>query len=82
MSLQSSTLSIRLPQSVKTRLTALAKETQRSNSFLAAKAIEDYVNRESEIIDGIKRGIADMEAGRTTSHEEAMKRLYKTARGE
>lgn len=82
MSSQSTTLSVRLPQALKTKLSALSKETQRSNSFLAAKAIEDYVARETEIMDGIKRGIADMKAGRTTSHEEAMARLYKTARGE
>jgi predicted transcriptional regulator len=82
MSPQSTTLSVRLPQDLKTKLSALSKDTQRSNSFLAAKAIADYVERESEIIDGIKRGIADMKAGRTTSHEEAMERLYKTARGE
>jgi predicted transcriptional regulator len=82
MSPQSTTLSVRLPQDLKTKLSALSKDTQRSNSFLAAKAIADYVERESEIIDGIKRGIADMKAGRTTSHEEAMERLYKTARSE
>ena len=82
MSTQSTTLSIRIPENTKARLSALAQDTQRSNSFLAAKAIEEYLEREAEIMDGIKRGLADMEAGRTTPHDEAMVRLYKTARGE
>ncbi|MFD1960620.1 hypothetical protein ACFSHP_19405 [Novosphingobium panipatense] len=33
------------------------------------------MNRELRIIEGIQRGLADMEAGRVTPHKEAMDRI-------
>ncbi|MEI4263180.1 CopG family ribbon-helix-helix protein [Roseovarius sp. D0-M9] len=68
----STTMTIRLDQQLKARLGKLAGETRRSRSFLAAEAVEAYVNRELAILEGIERGIADVEAGRTVSHEDAM----------
>lgn len=41
----------------------------------AAEAVETYVDRELAIIEGIERGLADVEAGRTVSHEDAMASL-------
>lgn len=82
MSTQSTTVSVRLPKTVESDLAKLAGHTQRSKSFLAGKAISAYVANELEIIEGIKRGIEDVKNGRVTSHEKAMERLYKTARGE
>ncbi len=57
---------------MKAKLDRLAQGTQRSNSFLAARAIEAYVDRELEIVEGILRGIEDVKAGRVVPHEEAM----------
>jgi len=37
--------------------------------------VETYVDRELAIIEGIERGLADVEAGRTVSHEDAMASL-------
>jgi predicted transcriptional regulator len=81
MSTQSTTVSVRLPKTVEDDLIKLAAHTQRSKSFLAGKAISAYVASELEIIEGLERAEADIQAGRVVSHEEAMKRLYKTARG-
>jgi predicted transcriptional regulator len=79
MSTQSSeTVTIRVASEIKARLEELALHTRRSKSFLAGEAIADYVERELAIIEGIKRGLADMEAGRVTPHAEAMARLRKT----
>lgn len=79
MSTQSSeTVTIRVASETKARLEELAIHTRRSKSFLAGEAIADYVERELAIIEGIKRGLADMEAGRVTPHAEAMARLRKT----
>lgn len=78
MSTQSDTVTIRMPSETKARLEELARHTRRSKSFLAGEAIADYVERELAIIEGIKRGIADMEAGRTVPHAEAMARIRKT----
>jgi len=44
-------------------------------NFGAAEAVETYVDRELAIIEGIERGLADVEAGRTVSHEDAMASL-------
>ena len=51
------------------------ERTQRSRSFLAAAAVETYVDRELAIIEDIAHGLADVKAGRTVSHEDAMASL-------
>jgi predicted transcriptional regulator len=71
----STTLTVRLSPKVKQRLGRLAQETKRTRSFLAGEAIASYVEHELDIIEGIKRGLADAEAGRVVSHEAAMRRL-------
>lgn len=66
------TMTIRLDAQLKAKLGKLAEGTRRSRSFLAAEAVETYVDRELAILDGIERGLADVEAGRTIHHEDAM----------
>jgi predicted transcriptional regulator len=68
----STTMTIRIDPLVKEKLGRLADGTRRSRSYLAAEAVAAYVDRELEIIEGIQRGLDDVEAGRTVSHEEAM----------
>ena len=68
----STTMTIRLEPQLKEKLGRLADGTRRSRSFLAAEAVEAYVDRELAIIEGIERGLADVEKGRTVSHEDAM----------
>lgn len=65
-------MTFRLDPQLKAKLGKLAQGTRRSRSFLAAEAVEAYVDRELAIIAGIARGIADVEAGRTVSHVDAM----------
>lgn len=67
-----STMTIRIDDSVKEKLERLAHDTRRSKSFLAAEAVSAYVDRELEIIEGIQRGLADVEAGRVVPHDEVM----------
>ena len=71
----STTMTIRLDPQLKAKLGRLADGTRRSRSFLAAEAVETYVDRELAIIEGIERGLADVEAARTVSHEDAMASL-------
>jgi predicted transcriptional regulator len=78
MSTQSETVTVRLSPETKSRLEDLASQTRRSKSFLAGEAIVDYVERELKIVEGIKRGMADIEAGRTVPHDEAMRRIRAT----
>lgn len=72
----STTMTIRISMDVKDKLERLAEDTRRSKSFLAGEAVEVYVERELEIIDGIHRGIADVEAGRVVPHDKAMDEVY------
>ena len=71
-------MTIRLTSEAKDRLAHLAAATHRSKSFLAAEAIERYLAREAEIIEGIELGLADMKAGRLVPQDEAMRRLEAT----
>ena len=68
----SNTMTIRVRPDVKEKLDRIASDTQRSKSFLAGEAVAAYVERELEIIDGIKRGMADVAAGRVVPHEQVM----------
>lgn len=68
----STTMTIRVRPDVKEKLDRIAADTQRSKSFLAGEAVAAYVERELEIIDGIKRGMADAAVGRVVSHDDAM----------
>ena len=56
----STTMTIRVSTAEKAKLDRIAVDTRRSRSFL----------------DGVKRGLADMEAGRLIPHEEAMAEIY------
>jgi len=63
-------------------LDRIAAATRRDKLSVAADALAAFAREEAEIIDGIMRGMADVEAGRTVSHEAAMARLRKSAFGE
>lgn len=66
------TLTVRLDAATKDKLERLAQGTRRSKSYLAAEAVTAYVDRELEIVEGILRGLADVEAGRVVPHEQVM----------
>ena len=68
----STTMTIRVRPDVKEKLDRIANDTQRSKSFLAGEAVAAYVDRELEIIDGIKRGMADAAAGRVIPDAQAV----------
>ncbi|CAN7609536.1 CopG family ribbon-helix-helix protein [Pararhizobium sp. LjRoot238] len=72
----SSTMTIRVSTEVKAKLERLADDTRRSKSFLAGEAVSAYVERELAIIEGIKRGMADVEGGRVVAHDDAMAEVY------
>lgn len=65
-------MTIRIAPEVKDKFRRIAEGTRRSKSFLAAEAVAAYVDRELEIIDGVRRGLEDVEAGRTVPHDAAM----------
>jgi predicted transcriptional regulator len=58
----SATLTVRVPQKTKKRLEALAKNTKRSKSFLAAEAITAYLETEAWQVERIKAAIKNADA--------------------
>ena len=68
----STTMTIRVAPETKQKLERIAADTRRSKSFLAAEAVTAYVDRELEVISGIKRGLADVKAGHVVPHEQVM----------
>jgi predicted transcriptional regulator len=68
----STTLTVRLPEALKDKLGELATHTKRTRSYLAAEAIENYVENELAIVRGVECGLDDMRAGRVVAHEEVM----------
>jgi predicted transcriptional regulator len=76
----STTLTVRLSPQTKKQLGRLAAHTRRTRSYLAGEAITNFVERELAIVEGIKRGLDDMHAGRVVPHKTAMRRLRTTVR--
>jgi predicted transcriptional regulator len=66
---ESTTVTIRIPKTLKTRLTRLASATERSSSWLAAHALQVYVQDQEWQIATIRKGKKDLQEGRTVSHE-------------
>ena len=65
-------ISARVPEEVAQRLEALANETHRSKSYLAAQAIEEFVDLQEWQVAAIKEGMAAAEKGKVKSHAQAL----------
>jgi predicted transcriptional regulator len=74
---KASLISVRMPEELAERLEGLAKATDRSKSYLATLAIEEFVAVQEWQISAIKDGVADAEAGRVVGHEKALEELKK-----
>lgn len=69
------TMTVRLSVEDKDKLERLAGRTDRSLSFLAARAIADYAERELAIVEGIQAGLDDLRDRKVVPHDEAMRRI-------
>lgn len=67
---ETTTITIRIPVELKTRLDRLAELTERSRTYLAAQALEEYVGYELELVESLRQGIEDFEAGRYFTSEQ------------
>jgi RHH-type rel operon transcriptional repressor/antitoxin RelB len=65
-----STFSVRVDAAAKKRLERLANSTGRSRSFLAAEAINEYLEINESQVAGIKQAIASLDRGEGVPHEE------------
>ncbi len=66
----STVLSVRIEKSTKDRLANLAKSMKRSQSFLAAEAIEEFVAVHEWQIAGIHDALASLDRGEGIAHED------------
>jgi RHH-type transcriptional regulator, rel operon repressor / antitoxin RelB len=66
----STTFTVRVETNVKKRLEKLARSTGRSRSFLAAEALNTYLDVNEWQVAGIKQAIASLDRGEGVSHEE------------
>ncbi len=68
-------VSVRLSEPVAERLENLAHATNRSKSFLAAQAIEEFLALQEWQVAAIKEGIDAADRGELVSHDEAVAEL-------
>jgi RHH-type transcriptional regulator, rel operon repressor / antitoxin RelB len=73
-------ISVRVPKDVAKRLRALAKATDRSKSYVAGQAIEEFLTLQEWQVKAIRQGIAEANAGKLIPHDEAVKRLRRWGR--
>ena len=60
----------RIDPVIKKRLEKLAKSTGRSRSFLAAEAINEYLDLNEWQVAGIQKAVASLDRGEGVSHEQ------------
>ena len=80
---ESSVLTLRLDAKLKSQLDRLSKSMNRSRSFVAAQAIQEYVSVNEWQIAEIKKGLAEADAGDFATEEEmqqTIRRLTRRAR--
>jgi predicted transcriptional regulator len=66
--MRSATFTVRVDAAAKKRLERLAKNTGRSRSFLAAEAINEYLDVNEWQVAGIKQAIASLDRGEGVPH--------------
>ena len=76
---QTNTMTVRLPIESMDRLELLAKATERSRAYLAAKAIDQYLDTEEWQIQAIQEAVeeADSSDAKFFEHDEVVKRMKK-----
>ncbi|MHB8836121.1 MAG: CopG family ribbon-helix-helix protein [Candidatus Methylomirabilia bacterium] len=69
---QTTTMTVRLPADIVERLEGLARSTDRTKSFLASKAIEEFVTTQEWQVQAIKQAVqaADVPGARFIDHED------------
>ncbi|MGC2152121.1 MAG: CopG family ribbon-helix-helix protein [Terriglobales bacterium] len=77
---ESAVLTLRLDAKLKKHLDRLSKSMNRSRSFVAAQAIQEYVSVNEWQIAEIKKGLAEADAGDFASDEEMQQTLRRLTR--
>ena len=75
-----SAFTVRLPDDVARRLDALASKLDRSRSYVAAKAIDDFVTREAWQLADIEAGLREADRGDFATEAEVAATIAKFTR--
>lgn len=67
--MRSTTFTVRVDRTIKKRLEKLAESTGRSRSYLAAEAINEYLDVNEWQVAGIKSAIASLDKGEGVPHQ-------------
>ncbi|MFP5348838.1 MAG: CopG family ribbon-helix-helix protein [Gammaproteobacteria bacterium] len=73
-------ISVRVSKDVAKRLADLANATDRSKSYVAGQAIEEFLTLQEWQVKAIRQGVAEANAGKLVPHAEAVKRLKRWRR--
>ena len=65
----STTFTVRVDETTRERLEKLARSTGRSRSYLAAEAINAYLEVNEWQVAGIERAMASLDSGQAVAHE-------------
>jgi RHH-type transcriptional regulator, rel operon repressor / antitoxin RelB len=68
--MRSTTFTLRVDTATKKRLERLARNTGRSRSFLAAEAINEYLDVHEWQVAGIKQAITSLDRGERVPHQQ------------
>ena len=68
--MSSTAFTVRVDTTAKKRLERLAKSTGRSRSYLAAEAINEYLDINEWQVAGVKQAIASLDDGRGVPHDQ------------
>ncbi len=67
---QTVNITVRVPESVRTALDALAEATDRTRQYHALEALKEYIEREGWIVGKIQEGMRAADAGDLATNEE------------
>ncbi|MGQ0505839.1 MAG: CopG family ribbon-helix-helix protein [Myxococcaceae bacterium] len=73
----STLISVRVSKAVAKRLSKLAETIDRSKSYVAAQAIEEFLALQEWQVKAIQRGLDEASQGKLVSHEVAKRKLAK-----
>ena len=68
--MSSTTFTVRVETAVKKRLENLAKSTGRSRSFLAAEALNEYLDVNEWQVAGVRKAMVSLDRGEGVPHEQ------------
>ncbi|MGA9527822.1 MAG: CopG family ribbon-helix-helix protein [Terriglobales bacterium] len=77
---ESTVLTLRLDAKLKSRLDRLSKSMNRSRSFVAAQAIQEFVSVNEWQVSEIKKGLLEADAGKFATDEEVQKTIRRLTR--